>query len=73
MTSEDADAVSIEDVPEADGAVRRPRGHVIGVGVETSASDVSQVTGKHPQRLVVICRPQTVGIITKQTSERHVQ
>lgn len=41
MTSEYADTVSVQDVPEADGAIRRPCGHVIGVGVETGASDVS--------------------------------
>lgn len=58
MPSEDADTVSGQDVPEADGAVRRPRGHVIWVWVETSTGDVGQMTCKYPQRLVMIRRPK---------------
>lgn len=61
MTSEDSDTVSIEYVPEADGAIGRPSGHVVGVGMEPSAGDVGQVTGKYSQWLIVICRPQTSG------------
>lgn len=41
MTSEYTDTVSGQDVPEADGAVRRSCGHIIGVGVETGTSDIS--------------------------------
>lgn len=57
MAGENTDAVSSEDVPQTDGAVRRTCGHIIGVGVEASASDVGQVASKYPQRLVVICCP----------------
>ncbi len=41
VTGEDADAVSVQDIPEPDGAVRRPCDDVIGVGVEAGASDIS--------------------------------
>lgn len=61
VTGEDAHAVSIQDIPESDGAVGRTRGHVVGVGVEAGASDISEVARKHPQRLVVVRCPETVG------------
>lgn len=60
VTGEDADAVSGEDIPEPDGAIGRPCDDIIGVGVETCGSDISEVTRKHPQWLVVVCCPQTV-------------
>lgn len=41
VTGEDADAVSVQDIPEPDGAIRRPCGDIIGVGVEAGASDIS--------------------------------
>lgn len=41
MTSEYTDTVSTQDVPEADGAVRRSCGQIIGVGVETGTRDIS--------------------------------
>lgn len=41
VTGEDADAVSVQDIPEPDGAIRRPCGHIIRVGVEAGASDIS--------------------------------
>lgn len=61
MTSENADTVSTEDIPEADGAVRWPCGQIVSVGMKTSASDISQVTSKYSQRLVVICCPKSVA------------
>lgn len=59
MSGEDANAVPGQDVPKPNGAIRRARGHVVGVGVEAGAGDVSQMSGKYPQRLVVVCGPQT--------------
>lgn len=41
VTGENADAVSAQDVPKSDGAIRRPRGHIVGVGVEAGAGDIS--------------------------------
>lgn len=66
VAGENADAVSSQDIPEPNGAIRRPCGDVVGVGVEAGASDISQVPGKHPQRLVVIRCPQPVGETTTQ-------
>lgn len=71
VTGENTDAVSGEDVPQTDGAVRRACGHVICVGMETSASDVGQVTGEYPQRLVVIGRPQAVGERAQRDKSLH--
>lgn len=59
VTGEDADAVSSQDIPEPDGAIGRPCDDIVGVGVETCGSDISEVTRKHPQGLVVVCCPQT--------------
>lgn len=40
VTGEDTDAVSAQDIPEPDGAIRRPRDDIIGVGVKAGASDI---------------------------------
>lgn len=40
VTGEDADAVSVQDIPEPDGAIRRPCYDIIGVWVEAGASDI---------------------------------
>lgn len=61
MTSENPYAVSIQDVPKADGSVRWPCRYVIRVGVKVGAGNVGQVAREDPEGLVVICRPQTVG------------
>ncbi len=60
MTGEDADAVSIQDVPDSDGAIGRPRGDIVGVWVEAGAGNIGEVAREYPQRLVVICCPKTV-------------
>lgn len=59
MTGEDANTIPSQDVPQPNGAIGRAGGHVVGVGVEAGAGDVSQMAGKYPQRLVVVCGPQT--------------
>lgn len=71
VAGENADAVSSQDIPQPNGAIRRPCGDVVGVGVEAGASDISEVPRKHPERLVVICCPQTVGENTAQ--ERFIR
>lgn len=40
VTSKNADAVSTQDIPYPNGAIRRPRGNVVGVGVEAGACDI---------------------------------
>lgn len=57
VTCEDANTVSVQDIPQPDCAIRWTRGHIIRVWVEAGASDVRQVTSEHPQRLIVICNP----------------
>lgn len=41
MTSKYSDTVSSQDIPKADGAVRRSCGHIVRVGMEAAAGDVS--------------------------------
>lgn len=41
MTGEDANTVPSQDVPQSNGTVGRASGHVVGVGVEAGAGDVS--------------------------------
>lgn len=69
MTGEDPDTVPRQDIPEPDGAVRRACNHVVGVGVETGAGDISQVTGKYPQGLVVVRRPESEGDEIRECEE----
>lgn len=58
MTGENANTVPSQDVPQTNGTIGRASGHVVGVGVEARAGDVSQMARKYPQRLVVVCGPQ---------------
>lgn len=59
MTGEDANTVPSQDVPQPNGAIGWASGHVVGVWVEAGAGDISQMARKYPQRLVVVCGPQT--------------
>lgn len=41
VTSENSDTVSIQDIPEAHGAVTGACGHIVGVRMKACAGDVS--------------------------------
>lgn len=59
MPSEYSYTIAIQNIPEPYSPVCWARGNIVGVWMKSGTRHISKMASKYPQRLVVICCPQT--------------
>lgn len=59
MSSEYSYTIPIQNIPEPHSPVCRARGNIVRVWMKSGTRHISKMASKYPQRLVVICCPQT--------------
>lgn len=64
MSSKNTDAVAVQDVPEAHGAIGWACGQVIRVRVEAGTGDIREMAGEYTEGLVMVSGPQSAEKIS---------